>query len=440
MKRLIFITFILLSSCSFDNKTGIWSNNDNTISRKNNKFKDFKILNTEQKTFNEEVEPLSNFKPIIDPVKINLKWLDEHYRGSNNIDNFTYKDLNEIIFKSKKLSRYNVSNKILFDGDNIFINDQKGNIINYSVEKQKIVYKYNFYNKNFKKIKKNLKMIIDKNVIYIVDNIGYLYALDYQKEKLLWAQNYKIPFRSNIKITKNYLLAADQNNALYIINKKDGIRERFIPTEEKILKNKFINSLALSESSFLFLNTYGSLYSLNKSTARINWFLNLNQSLNLDGSSLFDSKEIIIHKKKIIISTNPFLFILDSDNGAILSKIPIRSIIRPIVSGQNIFLITENNLLVCLNINTGKINYSFNIGNKIAEFLNTKKKSINIKFLSLVNENLFIFLDNSYVVKFYTNGSIKKIDKLPVNMKTSPIFINDSILYLDKKNKLIILN
>ena len=111
MKRLIFITFILLSSCSFDNKTGIWSNNDNTISRKNNKFKDFKILNTEQKTFNEEVEPLSNFKPIIDPVKINLKWLDEHYRGSNNIDNFTYKDLNEIIFKSKKLSRYNVSNK-----------------------------------------------------------------------------------------------------------------------------------------------------------------------------------------------------------------------------------------------------------------------------------------------------------------------------------------
>ena len=285
MKRLTFIIFILLSGCSFDNKTGIWSNNVNTKSKENYKFKDFKTLNIKQKTFNEEIEPPSNFKPIIDPIKINSTWFDEHYQNSNNTDNFSYKDLNEIIFKSKKLSRHNVNNKILFDGDSIFINDQKGNIINYSVEKKEIIYKYNFYNKNSKKIKKILNMIIDKKIIYVADNIGYLYALDYQQEKLLWAQNYKIPFRSNIKITKNFLIIADQNNGLYIINKKDGIRTRFIPTEEKILKNEFINSLALSEGSFLFLNTYGSLYSLNSNTVRINWFSNLNQSLNLNGSS-----------------------------------------------------------------------------------------------------------------------------------------------------------
>ena len=348
--------------------------------------------------------------------------------------------MNEIIFKSKKLSRHNVNNKILFDGDSIFINDQKGNIINYSVEKKEIIYKYNFYNKNSKKIKKILNMIIDKKIIYVADNIGYLYALDYQQEKLLWAQNYKIPFRSNIKITKNFLIIADQNNGLYIINKKDGIRTRFIPTEEKILKNEFINSLALSEGSFLFLNTYGSLYSLNSNTVRINWFSNLNQSLNSDGSSLFESKEIIFHKKKIIISTNPFLFILDSDNGAITSKISIRSIVKPIVSGQNIFLITEDHLLVCLNVSTGKINYSINVSNKIAKFLETKSKSINIKSLSLVNKNLYVFLNNSYIVKFNVNGTIQKIDKIPINMNTSPIFVNDSILYLNKKNQLIILN
>ena len=36
-----------------------------------------------------------------------------------------------------------------------------------------------------------------------------------KKIKLLWAKNYKIPFRSNLKIYKNKLIAANQNNNLF---------------------------------------------------------------------------------------------------------------------------------------------------------------------------------------------------------------------------------
>ena len=43
-------------------------------------------------------------------------------------------------------------------------------------------------------------MIVEDDFIYVCDNFGYLYALDYKNNKILWAQNYKIPFRSNIKI------------------------------------------------------------------------------------------------------------------------------------------------------------------------------------------------------------------------------------------------
>ena len=38
-------------------------------------------------------------------------------------DNFRYKNLNEIIFKSKKLSRYKLKDKILFDNNKILLND-----------------------------------------------------------------------------------------------------------------------------------------------------------------------------------------------------------------------------------------------------------------------------------------------------------------------------
>ena len=38
------------------------------------------------------------------------------------------------------------------------------------------------------------------------------------------------------------------------------------------------------------------------------------------------------------------------------------------------------------------------------------------------------------------NGRIKGIDKLKAKLATNPIFINQSILFLDKNNKLVILN
>ena len=91
-------------------------------------------------------------------------------------------------------------------------------------------------------------------------------------------------------------------------------------------------------------------------------------------------------------------------------------------------------------MSTGKIAYSIDIDDRIANFLETKKRSGEVKKLFISNNSLFLFLNSSYLVKISPNGRIKEIDKLPSKMKSLPIFINDSILYLNKKNKLIVLN
>ena len=67
-------------------------------------------------------------------------------------------------------------------------------------------------------------MIIEKNIVYVADNIGYLYAIDLINNKYLWAKNYKIPFRSNIKIFDDKLITSNQDNILYFFDKKT---ERF---------------------------------------------------------------------------------------------------------------------------------------------------------------------------------------------------------------------
>ena len=71
-----------------------------------------------------------------------------------------------------------------------------------------------------------------------------------------------------------------------------------IPTEETILKNKFVNNLSANEDKIFYLNTYGSLYNLDQDTNKINWFLNLNQSEDINPSNLFISNQIVNNGKK----------------------------------------------------------------------------------------------------------------------------------------------
>ena len=436
--KLIILIFIL-SGCSFDNKTGIWENTNKAKSNKIDIFKDFETVSLETKAFNILIKPKKNFKVILEPIKKNLKWTDEFYEETNNLKNFSYNDLNELVFKSKKLTKYTSSKNILYDNQNIIFTDDKGNIIVYSIKYQKIMFKYNFYKNKLKKIKKKLNIITKKNKIFISDNLGYLYALDYLSQKLLWAKNYKLPFRSNLKIVGEKLILADINNTLYFIDKKNGNKLKAVPTEDTIIKNNFINSLSLNKDTLYYLNTYGSLYSINDK-GNIKWFVNLNQSLDINPSNLFFSKPIIFYQDKLIISTNLYLYIIDSTSGSILSKIAITSIVRPIISENNLFIITKNNLLVCINSKKGEIVYSVDISQDIADYLNTKKKSIYVNSLTIVNNDLFLFLNNSYFIKYNAAGTIKNIDKLSSRLNSYPIFINNTIMYLDYKNKLVINN
>ena len=44
-----------------------------------------------------------------------------------------------------------------------------------------------------------------------------------------------------------------------------------------------------------------------------------------------------------------------------------------------VFFVSKNNLLISIDLRTGKILYSYNINQQIAEFLDIEKKELNIK-------------------------------------------------------------
>ena len=69
-----------------------------------------------------------------------------------------------------------------------------------------------------------------------------------------------------------------------------------------------------------FLNTYGSLYAINLSSQQIDWYLNINQSLDFNLTSLFTSNQIVNFNDKISVSSNNFLYILEANKGSLLYK------------------------------------------------------------------------------------------------------------------------
>ena len=436
---LILITLVLLQNCSFDNRTGIWDS-PNKISEKNkNLYSDFKTLSLETETFNQIKQNKKKFNIPSNKQKTVTEWKDIYYNGSNNFDNFIYNDINKLRFRSKKISKHKLNNYIISENDNLVTSDEKGNILVFSLNQGRILNKYNFYKNKYKKIKKNLNFGIDKNIVYVSDNIGYLYAYNLKDNKIIWAKNLKIPFRSNLKIIKDKIIVSTQDNNLYFFD-KNGNQLVMIPSEETVVKNEFINNISTDGQNTYFLNTYGSIYSFNNSNYKMNWFFNLNQSLDLNTSNQFRGTELVSHKDKIVISSNNHTYILESNSGTIIHKKNFSSIIKPIILNNYLFLINKKNLLICMNMNDGKIQYSYNINKKIAQFLNIKKKKVQVKNIFLINDKLFIFLQNSFVLKFNIYGELEKINKLPTSIISNPLILNKSILYLDNKKKLSIVD
>ena len=437
----VLIICLTLSSCSFDNKTGIWKNEKNDIDDESNIFKEFKTVTTFENKFN-KIIPFDNKNKfqLLKPIN-NLEWNDEFFGLNNNLKNFQYDDLNKIILKSKKLSNNKVFERILFANNHLIINDEKGNIIIYSISRKKTIYKFNFYKKKYKKIKKKLNLIIENDIIYVSDNIGYLYSFNYKHNKLVWAKNYKIPFRSNLKIFNNKIIVSNQNNNLFFLDKINGDLIKFIPTEETIVKNNFINNLSIDDKNNLFfLNTYGSLYSIDAKNMKINWFLNLNQSTDVNPSNLFKSVQIVSNENKVLIGSNNKTFIIDKNSGSIENKFIFAPLIKPIINKTYAFLITENNYLISIDLSTNKILYSSYINQEIANFLNVNKKNVEIQSFLLLSNKITIFLKNSFVLNFNSIGKLQSVKKLPSKLNSIPIIINKLLYFLDKKNRLVILS
>ena len=131
------IILFLFSNCSFDDKTGIWKNENIVKKNVEGPYKDFKTIFDSKKVFEKTVNLDKRLVFILSPVIQNNQWLDPFYSNSNNTKNYEFNNNFQLVFKSKKLTNYSPSKKLLYLDNNVILNDLRGNIIVYSIKKKK---------------------------------------------------------------------------------------------------------------------------------------------------------------------------------------------------------------------------------------------------------------------------------------------------------------
>ena len=181
----IFFIFVVLHSCSFDKRSGIWKSESKITTENSDEFYQFEDLITTNYPFKKEIKIKDGFKFRIPKSYSNLEWIDIFYDQNNSSRNFKLSDLNNKSFRSKRITKYTVDDYILFENDNVISTDQEGNIYVYSLSNKKKIFYFNFYKKKHKKNLKKLNIIVEKNIIYVSDNLGYLYSLDYYNKKTI---------------------------------------------------------------------------------------------------------------------------------------------------------------------------------------------------------------------------------------------------------------
>ena len=348
--------------------------------------------------------------------------------------------------KLRKISKNNAyfsNKKIIFYKNNLISYDHKGTIYIYSPSLKKKIFEYNFYKKNFKNFEKEINLIINNNILFASDNLGYMYAININNKDIVWAKNYGIPFRSNLKFANNQIFLANQDNVIYSVNSNTGEKNWEFATSLTFLKSDFENNFALDlvNNVLFFLNTSGELYSIDYITQKIKWVLNFkNASLNSD-TQLFLSQPIVIKNNILIITTEKAILSYDTFSGLRNWIFSAESAFKPIITSEHTYSILKNNLLVCLDNLSGSIIWSKNIFNNI-DNKKIKKNFKSIIDFKIVNNIINIYSNNGHLVSVDPNrGSIISSDRISRRGISSEIFFLDNkMLFVDNNNRLLKFN
>ena len=426
----IFLIF-LLNNCSFDTKSGIWTNDENIKTEINSKktknlFKITEIIKDELNP-NFRINVPLEFKNIMD--------------DGNNDNSFLNFDLN-----LKKISRYRFSkidNFDYFDPTLVFYNDDliffnnKGSLLRFK-NNSKIVWKKNYYNKIEKKNFPILNFSIKNEILIVTDSLSKYYAVILDTGKIIWDKDHNVSFISNIKIDDDRFYIVDANNVIYCFSLLDGSKIWEFATDYELVKSQKKLSIVFDNEKIYFNNSIGNVYSLDKNNGNLVWVTYTKDNNNFLQSFLLKTSKLIMDDNNLYFSNNQnSLFSVDKNSGFVNWRQNINSEIKPLIVDNLIFSISSEGLLFIVEKNSGSI---LRITNVFNQFKKRKREKIRPTGMILDIDSIFITLNNGKIIDVnIDDGKSYSTFKISRSRISQP-FINKEYMFTVKDNEIIRLN
>jgi len=426
-----FLILLVLANCSFDTKTGIWTDSKPLAKEKNNSIEIFKKKKSFQKELNSSVK-----------LELDLENLNKVKSDINTNNNGVIKkkiSIKEISkFKFKKIDYFNhFEPDLVFDNENYVFFDDKSNILKFD-KKFKLVWKKNFYTKKERKLNPILTLALNNGDLIVTDTIGKIYKINFLTGNLIWEKHNTFPFNSELKIYENRAYVIDINNTLRCFSLENGKELWKFDSENTFLKSNKRNSIVLKNDVVFFNNSMGDVVAVDAINGSLIWLTPTQNSSIYENAFSLKLSDLVIDNGDLLFSTNKNEFYsINLSNGIVNWKQNINSSVRPIILGNLIFTISNEGYLFIIQKLSGNI---IKVNDIFKNFKKTKRNQINPVGFIISSDKIIVSNDNGklLVVNLKT-GQIESILKID-NEKISRPFVFDNQLVLVKDNAIIRLN
>ncbi len=425
MIKFFFIILIIFSGCSLEKKTFFKDkttsgNKEVVLKKKDNK----EII---QEDFNKNIK--INLSKIIKNNK--FKELRNNY-GREEFDS-DFKSVSK--YKIKRIKNFsNFEPTIVFISDGIIFFEKQGTLKKYDYS-QKMIWKKNFYSKQEKKSNILLNITHENDILIITDNLSKYYAVNSQNGELLWSKTNLTPFNSQIKIYKDKFYIVDYENILHCFSIKNGNRIWSYQTDNFFVKSKKTLSIIIDNEKVIFTNSIGDITALDANKGFLLWQTPTQNNLIYAESASLITSDIVLEKDSIFFSNNRNEFYsINKNNGFLNWKQKINSNIRPVITDDIIFTVSNEGFLYFIDSLRGNIIKSNNL---LINFKAKQRQFIKPIGIALGSDNIFLSLNNGMlIVSSIQTGEIINTFKLDGNQISKP-FIFDNKLYIIKDNSII---
>jgi len=249
--------------------------------------------------------------------------------------------------------------------------------------------------------------------VYVSTGYAEVLALDPSNGNIIWRQSVSSPVHSAPTVADNRIFVVTVDNELVALSTEDGQRlwsHNGIPETAGLLGS---SSPAVEGDIVVVAYNSGELYALRVENGRPVWNENLASSRSMDAvSNLADihGRPVIDRGRVFAVSHSGRMLAVDLRNGGRVWEEDMASSHGPWSAGDYVFLLANDNDIVCLTRNEGKIRWA----QQLPHYEDEKKKKDPIRWAGPVlgGDRLIVLSSNGRAMSLspLTGGTISQYE------------------------------